>query len=41
MYERVFLEGYLQAELDFFGGIDIETAQRFIDANPNPRLEDK
>ena len=36
MNERMFLEGYLQAELDFFGGIDIETAQLFVDTNPNP-----
>ena len=41
MNERVYLMGYLQAELDFFGGMDMETAQRFVDANPNPGLEDK
>ena len=41
MNERVYLMGYLQAELDFFGGMDMETAQSFVDANPNPFWEDK
>ena len=41
MDERVYLIGYLQAELDFFGGMDMETAQRFVDANPNPCWGDK
>ena len=41
MNERVYLMGYLPAELDFFGGMDMETAQRFVDANPNPCWEDK
>lgn len=41
MDERVYLMGYLQAEFDFFGGMDMEMAQRFVDANPNPCWEDK
>ena len=39
MDERVYLMGYLQAEIDYFGGISLETAQSFIDTNPYPWLE--
>lgn len=40
MNDRAYWLGYLQAELNYFGGISLETAQRFIDTNPNPCLED-
>lgn len=38
MSDRAYWLGYLQAEIDYFGGISLETAQSFIDTNPDPWL---
>lgn len=39
MNDRVYWLGYLQAELDYLGGMTLESAQRFMSTNPNPCLE--
>ena len=38
MNNRAYWLGYLQAELNYFGGVSLETAQMFMDNNPNPCL---